>query len=405
MAFNDLQGLAKYMGQFVYMSKLPKPQECSRVGWDNTHRDGQLQILELMWVCLAEGYDIKTIYAYVGGTNSHVDGYTCDYMTPNDACGYFIYKYVWENRNRMPLWYCVWRDRIRSTTPGNGGEAGKPFTKDKSHFWHVHNSNKKGYKFPIYVAGEGSVVIPPPPPKDKYLGPYWVDPKKTIYPDRLNGRDNETGEVVKKRDPGYRLDTVVEIVTVNGTKWALTSAGYRYDLNKLTDVDPQYVVPAKPAPPTYFELVPNGKVTTNFAVKGDWAWGKHTGIDINVVGEDDYGRPARTVKPCKVVDTGNVWGSSYGQNQVVVEYEVEPGEKYPRRGLYAHMSAIAAGVVKGAKLPAGHDIGRLGYSGNVRPKGKSGTHLHYEERAYPYRYTTINGKVVCDAVEPKLPSK
>lgn len=149
--------------------------------------------------------------------------------------------------------------------------------------------------------------------------------------------------------------------------------------------------PEKPELPVKIELVKGGKITTAYGVPGDWAAGKHTGIDINVPGEDDYGRPALCIKPCKVVSVGGTgWGSAYGKKQVIVEYE------NGRRGLYAHMSTVR--VVKGDNPKPGDTIGLLGYSGNVRPKSRAGTHLHYEERVKPYRYGV-------DARRPELPTE
>ena len=44
--------------------------------------------------------------------------------------------------------------------------------------------------------------------------------------------------------------------------------------------------------------------------------------------------------------------------------------------LYAHMSRIA--VTPGQRVAAGQQIGAIGYSGNVRPAGPGGAHLHFE---------------------------
>ena len=60
--------------------------------------------------------------------------------------------------------------------------------------------------------------------------------------------------------------------------------------------------------------------------------------------------------------------TSYG-NRIRVNHD-------PGQSLYAHLSAINVAV--GQMVRAGELIGRIGYSGNVRPRGPGGAHLHFE---------------------------
>lgn len=49
--------------------------------------------------------------------------------------------------------------------------------------------------------------------------------------------------------------------------------------------------------------------------------------------------------------------------------------KLSNQSIYAHLSQIE--VTAGQKVVAGQEIGKSGYSGNVRPPGPAGAHLHY----------------------------
>lgn len=60
--------------------------------------------------------------------------------------------------------------------------------------------------------------------------------------------------------------------------------------------------------------------------------------------------------------------TSYG-NRIRINHD-------PGQTLYAHLSQIA--VAAGQVVRAGQLIGRIGYSGNVRPRGPGGAHLHFE---------------------------
>jgi hypothetical protein len=137
-----------------------------------------------------------------------------------------------------------------------------------------------------------------------------------------------------------------------------------------------------------------GSVTTRYGVKGDWAAGWHTGDDFNGPG-DDYGQAAHAVRAGKVVYVGRLpWdqktGNAYGSRALLIQWDDRRGGK-PVQALYAHLSKVAVGV--GDRVHAGEKVGELGWSGNVRPDSRQGTHLHYEERVAPYRYGV-------DAVRP-----
>jgi murein DD-endopeptidase MepM/ murein hydrolase activator NlpD len=103
-----------------------------------------------------------------------------------------------------------------------------------------------------------------------------------------------------------------------------------------------------------------------YGVKGNWAAGHHTGVDIAAKdGDPVEAFEAGTVKGI------NTEGSAYG-NHVLLDH----GNGLT--SLYAHLTSSR--VSKGDKVTAGQLIGNAGHTGNVHPAGSKGAHLHFEVR-------------------------
>ncbi|MDJ1133319.1 M23 family metallopeptidase [Streptomyces iconiensis] len=121
------------------------------------------------------------------------------------------------------------------------------------------------------------------------------------------------------------------------------------------------------------------RVSQRYGIKGNWAAGHHTGIDLAV----PTGTPVRSVGPGTVVFAG--WSGDYGK---AVTIRMADG-KYT---LFAHMSTIA--VKRGQRVNAGTWLGRSGNTGR-----STGPHLHFEVRAKrgygtdidPVRYLSRHG--------------
>lgn len=97
-----------------------------------------------------------------------------------------------------------------------------------------------------------------------------------------------------------------------------------------------------------------------------YALGYHTGADFGV----PTGTPVLSAQPGKVVSVANQGGQGYGLHVVVQHASVAT--------VYAHLSQVA--VRQGQVVEMGQVLGKSGYSGNVRPAGPGGAHLHFEVR-------------------------
>lgn len=120
---------------------------------------------------------------------------------------------------------------------------------DISHRWHVHVSvfrdrveNRNDMTglaevicgLPRGALGwKGEGVKPEPV---KYLGPYYVDPRKVST--TLRGLDMKTGKTVVEFKPGTKIYRGTNIQLINGRKWLVTDQGRRYALDFLTLTDP-----------------------------------------------------------------------------------------------------------------------------------------------------------------------
>ncbi|MGW7516024.1 murein hydrolase activator EnvC family protein [Streptomyces sp. NPDC054796] len=107
--------------------------------------------------------------------------------------------------------------------------------------------------------------------------------------------------------------------------------------------------------------VAGGRVSQKYGIKGKWAAGHHTGIDLAV----PRGTPVRSVGSGTVVFAGR--SGAYGK---AVTIRMHDGHYT----LFAHLSRIT--VQRGQHVRAGTLIGRSGNSGRT-----TGPHLHFEVRA------------------------
>lgn len=147
----------------------PTTFKCNTSEWTRQSLATQLKLLDIERYLTSIGFDLKQVYGYVSGTNSHVDGRTWDIMIEGPK-GDLLRKFLWDLRDKWDLHYVVFEDRIYSTTPGKGGaeglvyQADKPKAqRDKSHFWHVHVTFRSDrYTSPFGV--QPPVVTPPAPP-------------------------------------------------------------------------------------------------------------------------------------------------------------------------------------------------------------------------------------------------
>jgi murein DD-endopeptidase MepM/ murein hydrolase activator NlpD len=91
----------------------------------------------------------------------------------------------------------------------------------------------------------------------------------------------------------------------------------------------------------------------------------HDGIDLNGPG-NGLGDPYFATAAGRIRYTGA--GRGYGNK---VELDTSGGPTV----IYGHSSSIA--VKAGQQVQRGQVLGRIGYSGNVRPAGPAGSHLHF----------------------------
>ncbi|WP_428814812.1 M23 family metallopeptidase [Streptomyces albus subsp. chlorinus] len=121
------------------------------------------------------------------------------------------------------------------------------------------------------------------------------------------------------------------------------------------------------------------RISQPYGVKGDWAAGHHTGVDLAV----PEGTPVRSVGPGTVVFAG--WSGDYGKTVVI---RMSDGA----HTLYAHLSHLS--VAADTAVGAGTWIGESGNTGR-----STGPHLHFEVRAQreygtdidPVRYLAAHG--------------
>lgn len=125
-------------------------------------------------------------------------------------------------------------------------------------------------------------------------------------------------------------------------------------------------------------------ITCVYGKKGSWSCGYHSGLDMVATGD-------KTVYPVhsgKVVSV-NKLGSSYG-NHVLIDH----GDGY--LSLYAHLESV--NVSEKQQVTTSTSLGKMGWTGNVKPAGPDGAHLHLEIHKGSYKYpATIDPQEFLDA--------
>lgn len=125
----------------------------------------------------------------------------------------------------------------------------------------------------------------------------------------------------------------------------------------------------------------NAPIGTAYGVPGDWALGRHTGVDYPV----RVGTRVNSPSASTIIFAGRYggWGRAYGIH--VIGETIVAGVRY--QWIVAHLSKIL--VSKGQHVAAGQQVGLSGNTGNT-----TGPHVHFEVRKAPYTY----GKDVNPAV-------
>lgn len=127
---------------------------------------------EIVTQAAKAGHTIRVVHGKDSnrGNTEHYSGYATDYMTFSDsrlsgtnrAIGDWVAEYVWKHRKRLRVRWIIWRQRIRSTSPGKSGQwegmanRGSPTA---NHMDHVHLYQAAG----TYVPPSGSKPKPSKP--------------------------------------------------------------------------------------------------------------------------------------------------------------------------------------------------------------------------------------------------
>lgn len=128
-------------------------------------------------------------------------------------------------------------------------------------------------------------------------------------------------------------------------------------------------------------------IGTGYGVEGAWGLGYHPGVDYPCPPNTNVLAPA----PGYVIRTA--WDKYYG-NYVLLRVNIH-GVAYD-----VYLCHLTTWRVKaGQRVLMGQHIAESGYTGNVRPRGKRGAHVHMEVRRAGGGYNTrdiVNPKVVYD---------
>lgn len=113
-------------------------------------------------------------------------------------------------------------------------------------------------------------------------------------------------------------------------------------------------------------------VSTAYHVPGDWSLGYHTG--------EDHACPTGSlaVAPSwgRVLTSGDAGELGFGADFGTIVVVRKRDQKYDY--LFCHLSEVL--VEDGQKVKPGMVVALTGHSGNVKPAGPAGSHLHFEAR-------------------------
>jgi peptidoglycan LD-endopeptidase LytH len=108
-------------------------------------------------------------------------------------------------------------------------------------------------------------------------------------------------------------------------------------------------------------------------------WQMHEGLDIRCVQRDRRGEPTDLVMAATegtVAYVNRKSGLSNYGNYVILRHSIEGLDIYT---LYAHLSAVRAGLAAGMAVKAGEQIGVMGRTSNTRQRiTKDRAHVHFE---------------------------
>lgn len=190
--------------------------------------------IEVLLACQQAGYTLKTVWGYNPASRpEHSAGTALDFMVhSNRAAGDFITDYLWKHRARLGVRWMIWRQRIRSTSPGKPGTwqwMADRGSVTQNHMDHPHvNFHVKNYVPPK----AGSLPVskaPAPSTGGAKVTKYRVNTRSVA----LNGRSGPGTRypVTMTAAKGYVL-SIVEIR--NG--WARSTGGHWYSMQYLTPV-------------------------------------------------------------------------------------------------------------------------------------------------------------------------
>lgn len=217
------------------------------------------------------------------GNTEHYTGRAVDFMIFDSAAkkgtdrgiGDWLAEYLWTNRVRLGVKWIIWRDRIRSTSPGHSGEwvaRGKG-----DHYDHVH------------VLFDTSAYRPPAAVKP--LPVYLVDPAKVST--KLTGISPSSALKDLLQPPGFRITNGVQLQTVGTRRFLVTSDGYRYDLAFLklegTVPPPVEQYPNPSTDTVYLDRLTHGVLDSDSVHILQQALVKILGDDAKISPTGDYG--------------------------------------------------------------------------------------------------------------------
>ena len=126
-------------------------------------------------------------------------------------------------------------------------------------------------------------------------------------------------------------------------------------------------------------------IGTPYKAEGSaWSLGFHTGVDYPCPPGTDVLAPA----PGYVIRCA--WDNAYG-NYVLLRVVVDD---VPYNVYLCHLTSWQ--VKPGQRVVQGQHIAESGYTGNVRPRGRAGAHVHMEVRRAPFGFNSH------DIVDPKI---